>query len=82
MLDELLKPQVFRRDPAGMGETRLRAVALLCKIFLHSATQQQKTGPLLPIWSRVLDAMDRMMHSGRKDAMVRSNTAPFFNSCI
>ena len=33
-IDELLKPQVFRRDPGGMGETRLRASALLCKIFL------------------------------------------------
>ena len=29
MLEELLKPQVFRRDPEGMGETRLRASALV-----------------------------------------------------
>jgi hypothetical protein len=28
LLEELLKPQVFRRDPDGMGETRLRASAL------------------------------------------------------
>lgn len=70
MLDELLKPQVFRRDPAGMGETRLRAAALLCKIFLHCATQRQDMAGLLPIWGRVLDALDRMMHSGRRDAMV------------
>jgi brefeldin A-resistance guanine nucleotide exchange factor 1 len=75
-LDELLKPQVFRRDPvaAGMGETRLRACALLCKIFLHCAATPARVeqGQLVGIWARVLDALDRMMHSGRRDAMVRA----------
>ena len=69
-LDELLKPQVFRRDPGGMGETRLRATALLCKLFLHCTTQRQGMSGLKEIWGRVLDALDRMMHSGRKDTMV------------
>lgn len=35
MLEELLKPQVFRRDPEGMGETRLRASALVSDARFH-----------------------------------------------
>jgi len=35
VLEELLKPQVYERDPGGFGETRLRAATLLCKVFLQ-----------------------------------------------
>jgi len=38
-LNELLKPEVFQRDPSNesgsMQETRIRACNLLCKVFLH-----------------------------------------------
>lgn len=74
MLDELLKPQVFRRDPEGMGETRLRASALLCKIFLHylvQLSQKQGMAGMTELWLKILGYLDRFMHSGRRDQMVR-----------
>lgn len=73
MLDELLKPQIFRRDPGGMGETRLRASALLCKIFLHYLTQlseRQGMQKMTDLWLQILGYQDRFMHSGRRDQMV------------
>jgi brefeldin A-resistance guanine nucleotide exchange factor 1 len=73
MLEELLKPQVFRRDPEGMGETRLRASALLCKIFLSYLTQlseRQGMETMTELWLRILGYQDRFMHSGRRDQMV------------
>lgn len=75
LLEELLKPQVFRRDPEGMGETRLRASALLCKIFLQYLTQlSQRQGmqTMTALWLKILAYQDRLMHSGRRDQMVRS----------
>jgi hypothetical protein len=35
LLEELLKPQVFRRDPDGMGETRLRTDHLIAAAGMH-----------------------------------------------
>lgn len=74
LLDELLKPQVFRRDPEGMGETRLRASALLCKVFLQYLTQlseRQGMHTMTELWLKILGYQDRFMHSGRRDQMVR-----------
>lgn len=76
MLDELLKPQVFRRDPEGMGETRLRASALLCKIFLHyliQLSERQGMAGMTELWMKILGYLDRFMHSGRRDHMVRQS---------
>lgn len=73
LLEELLKPQVFRRDPEGMGETRLRGSALLCKIFLHYLTkveERQGMGRMTELWLKILGYQDRFMHSGRRDQMV------------
>ena len=75
MLEELLKPQVFRRDPEGMGETRLRASALLCKIFLQflsSLSERQGMQKMTDLWLRIIVYQDRFMHSGRRDQMVRT----------
>ncbi|KNF04843.1 hypothetical protein PSTG_01897 [Puccinia striiformis f. sp. tritici PST-78] len=71
VLEELLKPQVFRRDPDGMGETRLRASGLLCKIFLHYLVQlsQQGMPTMTELWLQILGFLDRFMHSGRRDQM-------------
>lgn len=80
LLEELLKPQVFRRDPDGMGETRLRASALLCKIFLQYLTQlSQRQGmhTMTALWLKILGYQDRLMHSGRRDQMVRPVALPF-----
>lgn len=79
MLEELLKPQVFRRDPAGMSETRLRASALLCKIFLQYLTQlttRQGMSHLMDLWLKILGYQDRFMHSGRRDQMVSLGFLP------
>lgn len=72
VLEELLKPQIFRRDPEGMGESRLRASGLLCKIFLHYLIQlsQQGMGRMTELWLQILSFLDRFMHSGRRDQMV------------
>lgn len=32
---QLLKPEVFQSDPVGMGETRLQAAVLACKVFIR-----------------------------------------------
>ncbi|CEQ40773.1 SPOSA6832_02437, partial [Sporobolomyces salmonicolor] len=72
LLEELLKPTVFRRDPDGMGETRLRASALLCKIFLQYLTQlseRQGMETMTELWLKILGYQDRFMHSGRRDQM-------------
>ncbi|GAA5913880.1 hypothetical protein JCM8208_004987 [Rhodotorula glutinis] len=72
LLEELLKPQVFRRDPEGMGETRLRASALLCKVFLQYLTQlseRQGMHTMTELWLKILGYQDRFMHSGRRDQM-------------
>lgn len=73
MLEDLLKPQVFRRDPEGMGETRLRASALLCKIFLQYLSMlagRQGMKVMTDLWLKILGYQDRFMHSGRRDQMV------------
>ncbi len=73
MLEELLKPQVFRRDAEGMGETRLRASALLCKIFLQYLVQLSESvgmARMRELWIKILGYQDRFMHSGRRDQMV------------
>ncbi|GAA6005362.1 hypothetical protein JCM11491_002672 [Sporobolomyces phaffii] len=72
LLEELLKPTIFRRDPEGMGETRLRASALLCKIFLQYLAQlQERKGMknMTELWLKILGYQDRFMHSGRRDQM-------------
>jgi len=83
LLEELLKPQVFRRDPDGMGETRLRASALLCKVFLQYLTQlseRQGMHTMTELWLKILGYQDRFMHSGRRDQMVRSSSLALFLS--
>ncbi|BGP21002.1 GDP/GTP exchange factor for ARF [Rhodosporidiobolus nylandii] len=80
LLEELLKPQVFRRDPDGMGETRLRASALLCKVFLQYLTQlseRQGMQTMTELWLKILGYQDRFMHSGRRDQMARFLIPPY-----
>lgn len=76
-----------------MGETRVQAATLLCKIFLHylvllseappveedspshggaeaEEEEEERTGSLELWWLRILDIMDRLMHSGQGDNLV------------
>ena len=71
LLDELLKPQVFMRDPMGMPETRLRASALLCKAFMQFEAREGQTADIRVLWIQVLDLLDRLMHVDRRDQLVR-----------
>lgn len=71
LLDELLKQQVFMRDPMGMPETRLRASALLCKVFMQFEARDGQTADIRVLWIQVLDLLDRLMHVDRRDQLVR-----------
>ncbi|KXS16367.1 Sec7-domain-containing protein [Gonapodya prolifera JEL478] len=55
LLDELLKLEVFRMDPAGMDETRMRAVGLLSKVFLQSLPQLSRWSEFQHLWTRILE---------------------------
>ncbi len=71
LLDELLKQQVFMRDPMGTPETRLRASALLCKAFMQFEAREGQTADIRVLWIQVLDLLDRLMHVDRRDQLVR-----------
>jgi hypothetical protein len=71
MLDELLKPEIISLDPRGMEETRLRASALLCRVFLvYLSEKKEGAEDVLELWLGVVDALDRLMSSGRPDQLV------------
>lgn len=60
----LLKPEVYQIDQVGMGETRLQAATLLCKIFLRHLDPLVACGQLMDTWLKILELLDRMMNSG------------------
>ncbi|KAI0340495.1 Sec7-domain-containing protein [Trametopsis cervina] len=69
LLDELLKPQVFLRDPMAMPETRLRASALLSKAFMHLEARDGMKADIRVLWIQVLDLLDRLMNLDRRDQL-------------
>jgi len=72
LVDELLKPEVFNRDPAGMPETRLRAVSLLCKAFMQLEVKEgESQTDIRVVWIQVLDLLDRLMNIDRQGQLVR-----------
>jgi hypothetical protein len=73
----LLKPEVYHSDPVGMGETRVQAATLVCKIFLRYLDQQPNAEGMLELWLKILDILDRMMNSGQSDSLVSSPTIFF-----
>jgi brefeldin A-resistance guanine nucleotide exchange factor 1 len=77
LINELLRPEVFASDKRGMGETRVIAQGLMCKIFLHclnrlveedAATSEGSV--VLSVWSGILDVAVRLVGSGQKDVVV------------
>lgn len=75
LLDDLLKPQVFHRDPPGMPETRLRASALLCKTFMHFEVRESNSqADIRVLWIQILDLLDRLMNTDKKDQLVRKSS--------
>ncbi|KAF8078137.1 hypothetical protein FPV67DRAFT_1464319 [Lyophyllum atratum] len=70
LLDDLLKPEVFHRDPQGMPETRLRASALLCKAFMHLDVREgQAKADFRILWIQILDLLDRLMNIDKGDQL-------------
>ncbi|KAL2800397.1 hypothetical protein BJX66DRAFT_331975 [Aspergillus keveii] len=65
----LLKPEVYHSDPIGMGETRVQAATLVCKIFLRYLDQQPNAEGMLELWLKIIDILDRMMNSGQSDSL-------------
>lgn len=57
-----------------MGETRVQAATLLCKIFLHYLVLLSEWDGMLDLWLKILEIMDRLMNSGQGDNLVRPNT--------
>jgi brefeldin A-resistance guanine nucleotide exchange factor 1 len=55
-----------------MGETRVQAATLVCKIFLRYLDQQPNAEGMLELWLKILDILDRMMNSGQSDSLVSS----------
>ena len=67
---QLMKPEVYHTDPIGMGETRVQAATLLCRIFLHYHVLLSQLDGMLELWLKILDIMDRLMNSGQGDSLV------------
>ncbi|KAK9464683.1 hypothetical protein V1512DRAFT_267671 [Lipomyces arxii] len=67
LISGLLRPEVYQSDPRGMGETRLQASSLLCKVFLYYLERLSAWEGMLDLWLRILDMMDRLMNSSPRD---------------
>lgn len=65
-----MKPEIYQSDPMGMGETRVQAATLLCKIFLHYLVLLSEWDGMLNLWLKILEIMDRLMNSGQGDSLV------------
>ena len=74
-LENLLRPQIFQRDPepGGMQEPRSRMCALLCKVFLRYLVELNESPQQLnELWVKVLDFYDRFLNCGKRDQLVRT----------
>lgn len=69
LIIRLLKPEVFSADREGMGETRVQAASLLCKVFLQHLLLLSAWDGMLDLWLRIIDIMDRLMNSGQGDSL-------------
>ncbi|KAK9237355.1 hypothetical protein V1525DRAFT_163464 [Lipomyces kononenkoae] len=67
LITGLLRPEVYQSDPRGMGETRLQASSLLCKVFLYYLERLSEWEGMLDLWLQILDMMDRLMNSSPRD---------------
>ncbi len=71
VFEELLKPQVYNRDPQGMEEARLRASTMLCKTFLQYTMRVDEQKAAIPaLFLKVLDLLERFMLNSRRDQLV------------
>jgi len=66
-------------DPQGMEETRLRAQALLCRVFLVYLSEKGEEEDITELWLGVIDVLDRLMNSGKPDQLVSLFFLPPFS---
>ncbi|XP_062518371.1 Golgi-specific brefeldin A-resistance guanine nucleotide exchange factor 1-like isoform X2 [Corticium candelabrum] len=71
MLNRLLLP-INATDPVGVEETRMRASALLSKVFLQHLTPLLSLPGFREIWMTVLSYMENFMHTQGSDLLVES----------
>lgn len=72
LINQLLKPEVYQTDPAGMSDTRVQAAQLLCKIFLHYLVLLSEWEGVLDLWIKILAVMDRLLNSGQNESLVEA----------
>lgn len=73
LVQDLLDPNVFARDPlpGGMSETRMRASALLCRGFLYYLdTLSAEPETLTTLWLEVLDLLEELMKVDKRAQLV------------
>lgn len=70
LIHVLLRPEIFSIDREGMGEMRIQAASLLCKVFLQYLVLLSKWDGTVDLWVRLIDIMDRLINSGQGDTLV------------
>ncbi len=71
LLAKLLEAIEPPSDAARVEETRMRASALVGKVFLQHLTTLARLSTFTALWLTILDFMDKYMRSDRSDLLVR-----------
>lgn len=69
LLERLLQPEIYQRDPKGMAMTRQQVSSLVGKAFLQFAMVKND---MEPVWPSVLHALDRLLSSRHQPALRES----------
>jgi hypothetical protein len=78
LMEELLKPEVFKFDPSGMDETQIRSVGVLSKVFLHYLPQLMTAKELMNVWIRILEHMTYLIHVRESVLLVNDHCDSFY----
>jgi hypothetical protein len=70
LMDELLKADLPFLDPVGLDEARMRASALLCKVFLHFLPVMRQRKELPTLWLRILEYLQCYLSASRNEYLV------------
>jgi golgi-specific brefeldin A-resistance guanine nucleotide exchange factor 1 len=71
LMEDLLLPEPFQRDVRSAEEARLRAVSLLCKLYLQTLDRLRRGAEFTFLWLRILDFVQKYMGADGSDTMVR-----------
>lgn len=74
VLEVILRPEVWKRDPKNMEMTRQQVASLIGKVFLHLSISLNKseTDEDTDAWIAVLKTLDRLLSSRRQPALEES----------